>query len=63
MYVIARHEGEAISMLDGIIKIQVLSITGKIVRLGIQAPKEVDIHRIETVYPESKKMNGELHNE
>jgi len=43
MYVLARREGESILMLDGKIEIKVLQITGKIARLGIDAPKEVDI--------------------
>ena len=47
MFVLARHTGESISILDGIIEIKVLSVTGKIVRLGITAPREIDIQRKE----------------
>jgi carbon storage regulator len=46
MYVLARHEGESIIVAD-IIEIKVLSVTGKIVRLGVIAPREVDVHRKE----------------
>ena len=46
MYIIARHEGESIEMLQGLIKVKVLSITGKTVRLGFESPPEVDIVRI-----------------
>lgn len=34
-------------MLDGKIEIKVLQVTGKIARLGIDAPQEVDIERAE----------------
>lgn len=49
MYVLARREGESILMLDGKIEIKVLQVTGKIARLGIEAPKEVDIERAEMI--------------
>ena len=55
MYVIARREGESIMMFDNQIEIKVLSVTGKIARLGIDAPKEVDIKRKETVVPKEPK--------
>ncbi len=45
MYVIARREGEEIIIAD-IIRIKVLSVTGKIIRLGIDAPREVTIKRV-----------------
>ena len=46
MYVLARHEGESIIIAD-VIEIKVLSVTGKIVRLGINAPREVPVKRAE----------------
>ncbi len=49
MYVLARHEGESILMFDGLVEIKVLKVTGRIVRLGIEAPKEIDIARKEFV--------------
>ena len=48
MYVLARREGESIIIAD-IIEIKVLSVTGKIARLGINAPKEVPVKRAELV--------------
>ena len=47
MYVLARREGESIIMHEGVVEIKVLSVTGKIVRLGIEAPKEIDVTRKE----------------
>ncbi len=43
MYVLARHEGESILMFGGLVEIKVLQVTGKIARIGIEAPKEIDI--------------------
>lgn len=48
MLVIARREGEEVEIAD-IIQIRVLSVTGKIVRLGIQAPREISVRRKEQV--------------
>lgn len=47
MYVLARREGEEVSILEGLLRIKVLSVTGKIVRLGFDAPPEIDINRAE----------------
>lgn len=55
MYVLARREGESILMLNGKIRIKVLQVTGKIARLGIEAPMEVDIHRAEVVKQKSNE--------
>jgi len=46
MYVLARHEGESI-MISDTIEIKVLSVTGKIARLGINAPREIPVKRKE----------------
>jgi len=46
MYVLARHEGESIIIAD-VIEIKVLSVNGKIARLGINAPKEIPVKRAE----------------
>lgn len=50
MYVLARHEGESIIIAD-VIEIKVLSVTGRIARLGIDAPREVPVKRAELVNP------------
>ncbi|MEK0326584.1 MAG: carbon storage regulator [Nitrosopumilus sp.] len=49
MYVLARRKGESISLANGLITIKVLSVTGNIVRLGFDAPSEIDILRTETI--------------
>lgn len=59
MYVIARHLGETVAMLDGLIEVKVLSITGKIVRLGISAPREVSVERQEASASEKKPREAE----
>ncbi|MET3682990.1 carbon storage regulator [Alkalibacillus flavidus] len=46
MLVLTRKEGEAIQINDDI-EIKVLSIEGDQIKLGIDAPKHVDIHRKE----------------
>ena len=53
MYVLARHEGESIIIAD-IIEVKVLSVTGRIARLGIDAPREVPVKRAELVNPISE---------
>jgi len=57
MYVLARHEGESIIIAD-VIEIKVLSVTGKIARLGINAPREVPVKRAELLVElDSKDAN------
>jgi len=56
MYVLARHEGESIIIAD-VIEIKVLSVTGKIARLGIEAPKEVPVKRAEVLAQTADKVN------
>ena len=46
MYVLARREGDSIVIAD-IIEVKVLSVNGKIVRLGVSAPREVGVERKE----------------
>ncbi len=57
MLVLTRKMGESIA-IDDHIKIMVISIKGKQVRLGIQAPKETKIHR-EEVYLAIQEQNKE----
>lgn len=47
MYVLARHVGESI-IIDGRIEVKVISITGKIARIGVGALREVKVARAET---------------
>lgn len=46
MLVLARKKNESI-VINGNIKIVVAQIQGGIVRLGVEAPKEVPVHRKE----------------
>ena len=47
MYVLARHVGQSIVIGTKLMEIKVLSITGGIVRIGIDAPKEIRVTRKE----------------
>lgn len=58
MYVLARREGESIIIAD-VIEIKVLSVTGKIARLGINAPREVPIKRAELILRKDKKNDDD----
>ena len=55
MLVLARKKGESIVIGDGI-EITVLSSEGDTVKLGVTAPKHVEIHRKE-VYEAIQKSN------
>lgn len=57
MLVLSRKKGEAIIIGDGI-EITVLGVEGDVVKLGIQAPKEVDIYRKE-IYLGIQEANKE----
>ncbi|MCX7079331.1 MAG: carbon storage regulator CsrA [Pseudomonas sp.] len=46
MLVLSRVVGELIS-IDDTISIRILSVNGNNVRFGIEAPKEVEVHRAE----------------
>ena len=54
MYVLARHEGESI-IIAGVIEVKVLSVNGKIARLGINAPREVPVKRAELLEDKSNE--------
>ena len=47
MLVLTRSVGERLFIQDGEIKIQVLEVKGNQVRIGIEAPKDIAIHREE----------------
>ena len=57
MLVLTRKLGESIA-IDDHIKIRVVDIKGKQVRLGIEAPRNVKIHR-EEVYEAIQAQNEE----
>jgi carbon storage regulator len=47
MLVLTRSVGERLIIKDGEIKIDVLEVKGNQVRIGIDAPKHISIHREE----------------
>ncbi|BBP45439.1 carbon storage regulator [Thiosulfatimonas sediminis] len=56
MLVLTRREGEAL-VIDGDIKVTILSVKGSQVRIGIEAPQKVPIHREELL--NGKKPNSD----
>ena len=55
MLVLTRRAGESVMIGDDVI-ITVLEARGDVIRLGIQAPREVQVHR-EEVYRELRAAN------
>jgi carbon storage regulator len=55
--VLTRRPGESVMVGDDVV-ITVLDVRGDVVRLGIKAPRSVQVHR-EEVYLELKKVNEE----
>lgn len=47
MLVLSRRANESIVIANGVIRIVVIEIRGDKVRLGIEAPKDIDVHRFE----------------
>jgi carbon storage regulator len=57
MLVLTRRAGESVMIGDDVI-ITVLEARGDVIRLGIQAPRDVQVHR-EEVYRELQASNRE----
>jgi len=57
MLILSRKPGESI-VIDGRITVKIIRLEGEIIKLGIEAPKEVPVHRYE-VYQEIQKNNQE----
>lgn len=55
MLVLTRRAGESVMIGDDVV-ITVLEARGDVIRLGIQAPRDVQVHR-EEVYRELKEAN------
>lgn len=55
MLVLSRKKGESI-IIDGQIEVKVVAVEGEMVKLGIEAPKTVSIHRQE-VYQAIQEEN------
>lgn len=60
MLILTRKNGEAITIDDNI-KIQVIEIKGKQVRLGIEAPRALTIHREEVKLRIGAEQAGKAH--
>ncbi len=54
MLVLSRKQAESI-LIGGNIEITVLRIQGNVIRLGINAPKDITITRTELIAPEDAK--------
>jgi carbon storage regulator len=57
MLILSRKIGESI-VIDGRITVRIMRLEGEVVKLGIEAPREVPVHRQE-VYLEIQKNNQE----
>jgi carbon storage regulator len=57
MLVLTRRAGESVMIGDDVV-ITVLEARGDVIRLGIQAPRDVQVHR-EEVYKELQAANRE----
>jgi carbon storage regulator len=57
MLVLSRKSGESI-VIDGRIKVTVMRVDGDVVKVGIEAPAEVPVHRQE-VYDEIQRNDRE----
>lgn len=55
MLVLARGVGECI-MIGHDIRVRIVSVSGDVVRIGIEAPASIDVHR-EEVYLEIQEAN------
>lgn len=56
MLILARGVKQTVELCDGLIEVTVISITGSIVRLGFNAPREIRIVRKEIA---EERRNGE----
>ena len=57
MLVLTRRPGESVMVGDDVV-ITVLDVRGDVVRLGIKAPRSIQVHR-EEVYQELQRVNRE----
>ncbi|HTL19041.1 MAG TPA: carbon storage regulator CsrA [Patescibacteria group bacterium] len=55
MLILSRKSGESI-VIDGRIKVTIIRVDGEAVKVGIEAPAEVQVHRQE-VYEEIQRSN------
>ena len=55
MLILSRKSGESI-VIDGRIRVQIMRVDGDVVKVGIEAPSDVPVHRQE-VYEEIQRSN------
>ena len=55
MLILSRKSGESI-VIDGRIHVKIVRVEGEIVKVGIEAPMDVPVHRLE-VYEEIQRSN------
>lgn len=55
MLILSRKSGESI-VIDGRIHIKIVRVEGEVVKVGIEAPSDVPVHRLE-VYEEIQRSN------
>lgn len=63
MLVLTRSPGQVLSLDGGRITVKVVEVDGRQVKIGIDAPRDVDVHRGEVVerdFRERKAMEAEL---
>ena len=57
MLVLSRKIGDCV-VIDGRIRVKIVRVDGETVKLGIEAPTDVPVHRLE-VYDEIQRNNAE----
>lgn len=57
MLILSRKPGETV-VIDGRIRVRVIRVEGDVVKIGIEAPSDVSIHRQE-IYDEIQRSNQE----
>lgn len=57
MLILSRKPGETV-VIDGQIRVKIIRVEGDVVKIGIEAPEEISIHRQE-LYDEIQRSNKE----
>lgn len=57
MLILSRKLGESV-VIDGRIRVKIVRVDGEVVKVGIEAPSEIPVHRLE-VYEEIQGNNRE----
>ena len=57
MLILSRKTGETV-VIDGRIRVKIIRLEGDVVKIGVEAPSDVSIHR-EEIYDEIQRNNKE----